>query len=316
VFRGTLLAAAVVVVVAVVAVVAARTDDGSRAARVATRPTGAHHPREPVIASLRLDASVVHRGQDVLATVVFRNRSDRTIDVRDAQGCPKRWAVVAGEHRPEAAPEFADCSGRGRALTFPPGTTTRRTRIPTSAVCTAGRPCGPTARVGRANVWLLADAPEIRVPGPARLRVIGIPSPPFCRASDLVITSPGPTRTAGRYRLVVRNPTRTCELLGAPIVSPPAGPLGSMLPDRRPPAIRLRRGRAASFTVTLTRATGPGCSLGGLTVQLPNGGGTMPVPGPLPFGAPPGGCTSIVAARPSNFAPEGPLTLTPGRARG
>jgi hypothetical protein len=293
------------VIAAVIAgfVVVTRPDDGRGDARVATRPQHGRDDRgEPVTATLRLDSSVVHRGQDVLGTVTFRNRSDRTIDVRDGYGCPKRWAVVAGAQHPDGPPEFLDCTGRGRALTFPPGTTTRRVQIPTSAACVEGQPCGPSAREGRTKIWLLADAPEVRVPAPVELRVVGPPTPRFCRASDLVITNPTPTGARNRYRLVVRNPARTCELLGAAIVTPVVDQVGPDLPARRPAPIRLRRGDAATFAVTLAR---PGiCQLGALAVQLPNGGGTLPIPGPLPFGPAPGaGCSSAVASGPSNFAP-------------
>src|SRR3954454_22900240 len=96
VFRGALVGAVVLGLV-VVGTIAVR-DDGSggeHASTATTRPATA-----PVTARLRLDRTVVHRGEDVLATVVFDNRTARVVEAPGV--CVPRWAVEIGRTRADA----------------------------------------------------------------------------------------------------------------------------------------------------------------------------------------------------------------------
>jgi hypothetical protein len=327
VLRGALVAAVVLAMLVVGVLVQRR--DGSDRGRASTATTRA--PGAPVTAELHLDRTVVHRGEDVLGTVTFANRTDHVVEAPGT--CLPRWAVEIGRTRTDAVRnrvETTDCGPRGRGMRFPPGTTRHRFVVATSPhVCSMATGCVPF-RPQRTKVWLLADAPGVGRSRPVPLRILGPSRPPFCRGADLVAALPTPVTSdaagGGRYRVVVRSSGRPCVLLGAPFVTPTRNEGEADHPVARPEVIRLRRGASASFTVTLVPPTAVTanvdidllvptfvCFTAPLSITLPNGGGTVPLPSPFAPapGAPPG-CATAVAERPSNFVPGSPGD---GRAR-
>ena len=318
VLRGALVAAFVLALI-VVGVLVQRSDgsDRGRASTATTRAPGA-----PVTAELGLDRAVVHRGEDVLGTVTFVNRTDHVVEAPGT--CLPRWAVEIGRTRADAVRnrvETTDCSPRGRGMRFPPGTTRHRFVVATSPhVCSMATGCVPFPPQ-RTRVWLLADAPGVGRSRPVALRIVGPPAPPFCRGADLVAAPPAPVTSdaagGGRYRVVLHRSGRPCVLVGAPFVTPTRNEGEADHPVARPEVIRLRRRASASFTVTLVPPTAvtadvdidllvpPSvCFTAPLSITLPNGGGTVPLSSPFApaAGAQPG-CATAVAERPSNFVP-------------
>ena len=307
-----LVAGAVIIVAALFAggaalLVARDRSNGTSAVRTTgPRPVGTSNA---VTASLRLDQTTVHQGEDITGTVTFDNRTSHVVWFRSRRSaCVGRWRVALGVDRPDPAAETAVCDLAGanpRALKFGPGRHRIRILLPTTfnSCGERGEPkCGgaplqaPLLPSQRTNVWLVTPKSVVEAKRAHPVKIIGPPTPQFCAAKSLAVGDGGPILTTSLrppgiavHRLVVMNVGRRgCQLDGDPAtwVTTSSGSIEPTLTEPSGSSRRrviLRPKAEASFLADIVLnhvfavpLVGPiNCGALQIHVRLPDHGGTI-----------------------------------------
>ena len=269
-------------------------------------PSSAKHGPK-VTAELHLDKHVVHRGEDVIGTVVFVNRSGtKFVAGYPNSQCLPRWVAWIGRTRKLGIPaQTTDCPNESsaRVVVLQPGTTRVPLVLPSTYV-SCGEPESPRCpRDGEKSprsapllppqhtkVWLAAGG--IKVGPPQALQITGPPRVPFCQGGDVTVRdygpigssdSPDPQPTTSTHEFFVNADHRRCQLVGRPtlVVRGSFGeirPLPGQSTDGRLDRVVIGpglRGPGASFSVEVVQqlaygGCGPGTRV---DVDLPNEGG-------------------------------------------
>ncbi len=309
--RGLLVASALVIVVALLAggasLVTRDRSHGTSAVR--TSGTRQRSTSGKITASLRLDKTTVHQGEDILGTVTFNNRTGHVVAYTSgSNACLGRWQVALGKDSPDRAAEYPDCDTAGtnrRALKFQPGRHRLRILLPTTfnSCGERGEPkCGgaplqaPLLPSQRTNVWLVTPKSVVQAMRAHPLKIISPPTPRFCVAKNLAVGDGGPIPTTtlrppgiAVHRLVVMNVGRRgCQLDGDPAtwVTTSSGNTETPLAEPSDSSRRriiLRPKAQASFLADIVLnhvfavpLVGPiNCGALQIHVRLPDHGGTI-----------------------------------------